>query len=249
MVLGGAVLFLLGPLGWGPVVLALLAVCVVVAGLAGFALNLSHRAKHVSAKPPKLWDQFSIFKARRARRLLLVSLSASAASVLPYATKSVLLIDAGFTISQSGLIGVVAGNATGFVGALAARPLVERWGGMRVLAGLAVLNATVVASMTYVLTFGLNPIAIVGLILFANFSVFGAYTASRSVLMPLCAAGHQATHLASFVGVEAMCFLVIAGVAVSGVDQVGLVPLLFGGAVVSCFGAALALREANELRK
>ncbi|WP_367180947.1 MFS transporter [uncultured Roseobacter sp.] len=243
MVLGGAVLFLLGPLGWGPVVLALLVVCIVVAGLAGFALNLGHGAKQTPATPPKLWDQFSIFKIARARHLLLVSLCVSAASVLPYATKSVLLIDAGFSVSQSGLIGIVAGNATGFIGALASRPLVERWGGMRVLAALAVLNAVVVLVMTYILAFNIGPIPIVALILFANFSVFGAYTASRSILMPLCRVGHQATHLASFVGIEAMCFLVIAGLAISGLDKIGLVPLLLCGAVISCFGAALAFRD------
>ncbi|MEM9637137.1 MAG: MFS transporter [Pseudomonadota bacterium] len=242
MVLGGAVLFLIGPLGWGPVVLALLIVCAIVTAASIFLLNLDHRADGRAPERPKLWDQFSIFKIAQARRLLLVSLCVSAASVLPYATKSVLLIDAGFTVSQSGLIGIVAGNAAGFAGALALRPFVERLGGMRVLAGLAILNATLVFAMIILLSWGVNTVATVALILFANFSVFGAYTASRSVLMPLCEAGHQATHLASFVGVEAMCFLVIAGFAVSNLDHIGLTPLLLGGVTVSCLGALLAWR-------
>ncbi|WP_306114841.1 MULTISPECIES: MFS transporter [unclassified Roseovarius] len=246
MVLGGCVLYLIGPLGWGPVVWALFTVCLAITVLAALALTLDHNATASRGKQPRLWDQFSVFKDARARRLLLVSVSVSAAVVIPYASKSVLLIDAGFSISDSGLIGIVAGNAAGFCGALLVRPLIERKGGYFALTLLAGLNVTVVICL--ILSLGTEPgaAAIVTLVLFANFSVFAAYTAGRSVLMPLCSPGQQATQLASFVGVEAVLYLIIAGAGVSSLDKVGLIPLLSVGAGLSLVGCLLASRARDR---
>ena len=242
MVLGGCVLYLLGPFGWAAVVWSLVAVSVGVLLLALTILNLDHQATDAVQSTPRLYDQFSIFKDKRARRLLGVSICVSAAVVLPYAMKSVLLIDAGFDVAQSGLIGIVGGNAAGFLGAIVVRPLVEKLGGLRILMALAILNVLVVTAFTLITNGTPLPVMIVLLVLFANLSVFAAYTASRSVLMPLCQPGQQATHLAGFVGAEAVLFLIIAGASISSLDKVGLTTILCAGIAASVLGAVLASR-------
>ncbi|MEL7252774.1 MAG: MFS transporter [Pseudomonadota bacterium] len=246
MVLGGCVLYLIGPFGWAAVVWSLVAVSVGVLLLALTFLNLDHQATEAPQSTPRLYDQFSIFKDKRARKLLGVSICVSAAVVLPYAMKPVLLIDAGFDVAQSGLIGIVGGNAAGFFGAVVARPLVEQLGGLRVLTILAILNVLIVGTFTLVSKDTLLPFMIVLLVLFANLSVFAAYTASRSVLMPLCQPGQQATHLAGFVGAEAVLFLIIAGASISSLDKVGLTTILCAGIAASVLGAFLASRVGKE---
>ncbi|MEL6416363.1 MAG: hypothetical protein AAFQ15_15620, partial [Pseudomonadota bacterium] len=127
-----------------------------------------------------------------------------------------------------------------------ARPLVEQLGGLRVLTILAILNVLIVGTFTLVSKDTLLPFMIVLLVLFANLSVFAAYTASRSVLMPLCQPGQQATHLAGFVGAEAVLFLIIAGASISSLDKVGLTTILCAGIAASVLGAFLASRVGKE---
>ncbi len=156
-----------------------------------------------------------------------------------------LLIDVGFSIAQSSLIGIVLGNAAGLVGALIARHAVERLGGYRVLMSLGLLNIAVVIFIAVLAADGLQKAEVVTLILYANFAVFAIFTAERALLMPLCAQGRQATELASFVSLEAIAFLIFGGAALSMLDKVGLPTLLVAAVVFAIGGLAFAMRGAG----
>ncbi len=239
--LGLGVLYLIAPIGWSSVIVALVAICGLAVGATQLSLRRLPAQTSSGALPPKWWGQFSVFAQSNARRLLGFSVSISVALLVPFALKSVLLIDAGFDVATAGLIGIVFGNSAGFVGAVAARPLIERFGGRAVLAILGLTNGLVVLAVALLAINGLPTWCIVAVILYANFGVYAGYTASRSLLMPMCREGKQATELAGFVGLEAILFLILAGATVSLLDIVGLTPLLLVAGGISLFTGCTAV--------
>ncbi|MEM9912544.1 MAG: hypothetical protein AAF922_17385, partial [Pseudomonadota bacterium] len=158
---------------------------------------------------------------------------------IPYGTKAVLFIDAGFSVSDGALYGIVLGNLFGVLGALFIRPVIDHLGGMVVLAGLGALNVVVVLLFAFWAMDGLGPSGTTALVLFASFAVFASFIASRSLIMRLCKPGRQATELASFVGLEAVVYLIIAGISLALLDRVGLAAILF--CLLPCSGAGSLL--------
>lgn len=242
-VLGAAVLYVLADIGWHAVVAALTIIS--VAGCLA-ALKLAPNADVAldsTAPRVSMLSHLSIFKDPRARRLFVFSALINGSVGIPYGTKAVLFIDAGFSVADGALYGIVLGNLCGMFGALLVRPVIDRMGGIRVLAALGLLNVAVVLPMATLALNGLGPTGTIALVLFASFSVFASFIASRSVIMRLCGPGRQATELASFVGLEAVVYLVIAGLSLSVLDTVGLAPILFCLVPGALIGSYMAWRN------
>ena len=241
--LGAGVLYLLGSLGWQTVIGSLLAISLCLLVVSSTFLDFGPVAPQVSR--PSLLAQFSIFRRSETRRLFLISLLISMSVLVPFATKSVLLIDAGFSVSDGGLIGLVLGGLFGVIGALAARPLIDRLGAFRVLLAIGCLNIVIAVALALLTLNDVGPVSITIAVLWANIAVFATFTANRSILLPLCKPGRQATDLASFTSVEAMTFLALAGTAISLLDSFGLSPILFVAAFASLVGLVLGWRSAD----
>lgn len=244
--LGAAVLYVLADLGWTFVVAALLSVS--LASLA-VALVLAPRVDaQVSpvAAAPSMLSHFSIFRKPKARRLFVITFLVNCAIVIPYAAKSILLIDAGFSIANSALYGLVGGSAVGVLAAFLSRPLVEAIGAIRALAGLGTTN--VIVMICVVLAAGDAPGAglTVVSVLFANASVFATFTVSRAAIMSLCAPGREATELTNFVGLETVLYLVIAGIGLALLDDVGFGTVTIAGVVLTSFGVVLTWPYGRE---
>ncbi|MFG5379939.1 hypothetical protein [Yoonia sp. R2-816] len=245
LVLGAVVLYFLADFGWRVVICALLGVSIALLLVAAYALDFGDRFDF--GPPPSVLAQFSIFSRAGPRALFGASILLSMAALLPYAAKSILLIDAGFSVSQGGLIGIVFGSGFGVIGALAARAAIPRIGSLRVLGALGLGNLIVALGMAFFLRDGLSaPVVVMG-VLWANFAVFATFTANRSLLMSLCQPGRQATEMATFASMEAIVFLAIAGGALALIDRVGIAPLLMAMAVITSAGLYFIWRVSSKI--
>ncbi|MEM0991357.1 MAG: hypothetical protein AAGK00_21015, partial [Pseudomonadota bacterium] len=245
MFLGAAVLYLLADIGWWAVIAALLSISVAALFLSMWLSGRADVPRGSEPLPPFL-SQFSIFRSFRARQLFVVAFLVDCAILIPYAAKAVLLIDAGFSVSDGALYGIVGGNLLGIVGALGIRPFVERFGGFRVLGGLGLLNIIVILA---VLSFGwdqLGETGTVGIILFSNGAVFASFAASRAVALTLCRPGREATEMASFVGIAAVLYLLLAGGGMALLDRVGMASLSLAGVGLACLGVFLCFHWSSK---
>ncbi|MEM9438953.1 MAG: hypothetical protein AAGA73_00755 [Pseudomonadota bacterium] len=236
MLLGIGVIYLLADLGWSVVAPTLAVLSLTLLVIIYGRLVLDRGFERQRERAPWL-SHFRIFRAQPARRLLVLSTLVSISAALPYSFKSILLIDARFSVSQSGVIGIVLGNLAGLITALAVRPLVTRFGGYVVLAGVGILGglqAIVVAGVDLAGLFDAN--ATVVLVLASNALIFAAFTANRSILMGLCEDGRLATDFATFASMEAVVILIIAAGGAALLDYTGLEALLLICAALSAVG-------------
>ncbi|MEM7426972.1 MAG: MFS transporter [Pseudomonadota bacterium] len=235
LVLGLCVLYLLADSGWSVTVSALLAFA--LAGLCGLCLLTLDAGSSPPPDPAPFWSQLSIVKRRDTRKLLMISVLVAMGLVLTYGLKSLVLIDAGYSVSEAGLVGLLFGNAAGVVCALAARPLVDRWGGLTCLA------AAGAAVMIYCLVFavlfmdGPSKVEAAAFAIIANGLLFAAFIASRSLVMGRCAEGAKASEFATFVSLEGLVALAFAGIGNVMFAQVGFPPVLLLAAAGSLCGA------------
>ena len=245
LLLGAVVLYLLADFGWIVVIGALLAVSTTLLVVAITALDFGDRID--PGPPPNALAQFSIFGRAGPRALFAASILLSMAALLPYAAKSILLIDAGFSVSEGGLIGIVFGSGFGVVGALTARAAIPRIGAVRVMGGLGFGNLVVALGMALFLSKDLSAPVVVTGVLWANFAVFATFTANRSLLMPFCQPGRQATEMATFASLEAIVFLAVAGGALALLDLVGIAPLLIVMAAITAGGLHFIWRVSGQI--
>ncbi|WP_208354305.1 hypothetical protein [Pseudaestuariivita rosea] len=243
LVLGTFVIYMLGDLGWQFVVFALLSVAFILLITAVFILDFGPQI--IPSERPGFLSQFNVFRRKGPQTLFVMSILLSSAVLLPYASKAVLLIDVGFSVAQGGLIAIVIGSFFGVLGALTARLAIGRFGAFNVLIGLGAANVLVSLALALVICDTLSVPAVVSGVLWANFAVFATFTANRSLLMPLCQQGRQASEMATFASLEAVVFLLIAGAALSLLDTVGLSLLLLTMAVVSAIGLIFVRRVAK----
>ena len=247
-VLGAAVLYVLADWGWRAVIAALSFLSLMGCVAAIWAAPSADVPKDAGLPRVPFLSHLSVFKSPKVRVMFAISVLVNACVGLPFGAKAEFFIDAGISVSDSALYGIVLGNLLGMLGACLARPVTERMGGLPVLAWLAAFNVSVVLPMAILAclsTDGLGPFGTTALVLLASFSVFASFIATRSVVMGLCQPGRQATEMASFVGLEAVAFLVVAGISVSVLEQIGLGPILLALIPGSLIGGCLAWRNRN----
>ena len=169
--------------------------------------------------------------------------------VLTYGLKSIVLIDAGYSISEAGIVGLVIGNATGVCFALLSRPLVERWGGFFCLAAIGLLAALYCLVFALLFTDGVSRSSAAAFVIIANGLTFASFAASRTLIMARCAEGRKATELATFISLEGIALLLLAGFGNLLSDLAGMPAVLLLAAAGSLAGAVLARQAALKERK
>ncbi|MEM8820238.1 MAG: MFS transporter [Pseudomonadota bacterium] len=246
MFLGAAVLYLLADLGWTVVVAVLLTISIL--GLVAAAVFAPRtETLRTGGKTVSFFSQLSIFTVPRARWLLLVSILVNSAVLVPYAAKSVLLIDAGLSVTEGALYGIVLGNAVGALGAVIARRYVERFGGVAFLGVLGLLNALSAGVIAFVSLDGLDATETIIFVVLANAAVFASFTASRAVVMGIARPGRQATDIAGYVGIESIVFLVFVAAGLGVLDDIGVTVITSVGLVLGCLGALAAFAGGRYL--
>ena len=198
--------------------------------------------------PAPFWSQFSVLARAETRNLLGISVLVAMGLILTYGLKSIVLIDAGYSVSEAGVVGLVIGNAAGFCCALAARPFVERWGGFLCLAAVGVLAAVYCLVFAIIFADGIGRIPAAVFAVIANGLTFASFAASRTLIMARCAEGRKATEFAAFMSLEGICILLLAGFGNLLSDLAGFSSVLILAAGGSVVGAVLAWR-ASERRK
>ncbi|MEM9813673.1 MAG: MFS transporter [Pseudomonadota bacterium] len=246
MFLGAAVLYLLADLGWSAVIAALLAISLL--GLVASAmLAPGAETQRTGASAVSIFSQLSIFSAPQARWLLVVSALVNSAVLIPYAAKAVLLIDAGLSVTEGALYGIVLGNAVGAMGALIARRYVERFGGVMFLGFVGLLNATSACIIAVLSLDGLDANETILFVVLANAAVFASFTASRAVVMRIARSGRQATDIAGYVGVESIVFLALVAAGLAVLDDVGVAVISSVGAFLGFLGALVVFAGKRRL--
>ena len=244
LMLGAGVLYLMADLGWAATVGALaggVAACLVVLTM----LRLD-AGSPLPDQPAPFWSQFSILRRRNTRHLLVTTVLVSMGLILTYGFKSIVLVDAGYSVAEAGFIGLVLGNAAGFVCALAARPVVARWGGFACLAGIGVGAALLCVVFAAVFSGGIERGPTAAFAIIANGLTFASFTAARSLIMSMCSEGQKATDLAAFIGIEGICILVFAGIGTSLIDLIGYPAILAAAAMGSLGGCIVAVRASRS---
>ena len=126
VVMGPGVLYLLSDMGWHATVLAIvlgsLAFLIVIAPL---KLDAGQTR---AVKGPGYISHLVVLKTRPVRRLLLASLLISSALAATYGLQSLMLIDAGLSVTNASLVSIVGTGAIGMLGGFIAKPVTERIG-------------------------------------------------------------------------------------------------------------------------
>ncbi len=247
LVLGAGVLFWMAELGWSMTIAGVTAIAAI--GLfVVFFLPLDSGARPSTKRAP-FWSQFSILRRADTRNLLGIAVLVSMGLVLTYGLKSIVLIDAGYSISEAGIVGLVIGNATGVCFALLSRPLVERWGGFFCLAAIGLLAALYCLVFALLFTDGVSRSSAAAFVIIANGLTFASFAASRTLIMARCAEGRKATELATFISLEGIALLLLAGFGNLLSDLAGMPAVLLLAAAGSLAGAVLARQAALKERK
>ncbi len=247
LLLGAGVLYLMADLGWAATVGALVGLA--AASLALLTVLRLDAGSPLPEKPAPFWSQFSILRRHNTRHLLMTTVLVSMGLILTYGFKSIVLVDAGYSVAEAGFIGLVLGNAAGFVCALTARPIVARWGGFVCLAGIGVGAALLCAVFAMRFSSGVEPVPAAVFAIIANGLTFASFTAARSLIMSMCSEGQKATDLAAFIGIEGVCILVFAGIGTSLIDLIGYPAILAAAAMGSLGGCIVALRASRSPSK
>ncbi|MEM9098201.1 MAG: MFS transporter [Pseudomonadota bacterium] len=242
--MGAGVLHFLGDLGWHVTVSAILAfTCLVLVALALTRLDAGRKPAPTEVR---LLNQFAIFRQRAARRLLGVATLLNISVAATYGLQSLMLIDAGFSVSEASLVSIVGASAAGMAGGLLARPFVERLGGYFAAGLIGAVMAVLCMIFGLFWSASIADHWIVAFILANSVVVFGLIPALKSILMGLCGEGRKATDMSAFSGVEGFIFIGVLSTATALADTVGYGSIIFCAGLVSLLGAAAAIWNRAE---
>lgn len=255
---GGILVMLSEDLGWS---FTFLTAAMIMAILALVVLSLQpfHRRRPVLSVPPKLWELYvgpikRLFQKPNFWLAVIFILLFKVGEAMLVAMANPFWIDRGFTGGQIGFVVGTLGTLASIVGAIAGGALTARWGIIKSLWILGVIQAT--ASLGY--TLASLPLAPSYSFYFAalleNLAIGLATATFLSFLMKLCDKRFSATHYA-FLSILFGLGRSLAG-ALSGYTAVflgypifffftfliGLVPLLF----IPCLKPTLAWMPKEE---
>ncbi|MEM9231363.1 MAG: MFS transporter [Pseudomonadota bacterium] len=238
VLMGLGVLYLLAGFGWRPTVLAI-AACSLFFLLIIAPLKLDS-GQRLSTVGPKFLSQFAVLRDRRVRRLLGASLLVSVAVASTYGLQSLMLVDAGLSVSDASLVAIVGTGAIGLFGGYLAKPLTERFGGYAVVSMIGLGLAVSCLGFGIGLQKGLEPALVIAAILTNSFFFFGLLPSSKSLLIGYCGQGREATDFAAYSGVEGLFFMIASSIFASLVDLFGYSAILMGAGICALAGANFA---------
>lgn len=231
--------------GWVATIGVLVAIAGVVATLS--FLMMLDRGIRAPSQCLSLRSQFSILRNEAARRLLGIKVLVGMSLALSYGLKSLILIDAGYSVAEAGMIGLVAGGAVGLLAITLVQPLIVRFGGYCILAWLAAISVVFCSVFSVVMFGGFDRVIAAVFVLIANAITFAMFPASRSILFAYCDRSRAATEFAAFTSLEAVALLLCAGIGNALADRVGYSPVLAVGAGLSALGAIWAWSRRKEV--
>lgn len=240
VLMGLGVLYVLADLGWRPTVLVIaIGSGVFFFVIAPFKLDAGRKP---SEKKPSFVSQFKILKDRRVQRLLIATLFINVTIASTYGLQSLMLIDAGLSVSDAGLVAIVGSGAVGFIGGYLAKPVTERYGGYLVLSAIGIALAISCIGYGFALRSGLTAWLVIGLILTNSFFLFALMPSTKSILLGYCGEGREATDFASYSGVEGLFFMVTTSILASQVDSLGYPSILIFAGLFAAVGSVFAWR-------
>ena len=240
LVLGFGVLFLFGDLGWQACVLVVLSI-----GVAGALLMARLPMDRAQAPPrrtkrPSIWASLAVLRRPGVVPTFLLVQLMDMTITITFIFKPILQVDAGMSLSEIGLIGVIGNNAVGIVAAMAAAPVVRRIGAWRTFALMAAGALAMNGVLVWSLQDGVSRQAAILFVLASG--VIGAvgYTAGRALFMGLCAKGHYAGDFMTLLSLDSAAALLMAMIGSLIASRFGI-PAVFAAAAIA---AAIALMVA-----
>ncbi|MEM8970836.1 MAG: MFS transporter [Pseudomonadota bacterium] len=243
-IVGFGAIYILADFGW-QIVITALGVFVTLLALICVTFQLDRGSKTDDPDTENV-GMFRLFRDPRARWLLLVKTLGGLGVGISFGLKSILLIDAGLSVSEAGLVSLVASGAIGILTALITFPLVRRLGGYVMLGGVGLAIAGACGFFAYRFSIAVTDLDAIAFVLLTSALLYAAYPPSRAILMSYCGTDRAATDFSAFVSAEGALVLVVAAVGVGLVDVVGIPLLLTFAAIGTLFGSALALRLRDD---
>lgn len=246
--LGGVLIYALGHLGWFAVVLSLAAVhsAVLLVLLAKASLD---RGLHASPTPSSwsLQRYVSVFRRPGVVLVFAVTLLVTMGADIPYAMKSILLKDAGFTVSQSGLVGICLGNLSGLLAVLCIRPLIEKQGGLTMLVWIGLVSVGL--AVAYLLLAPVWPVQWLTavFVVSAGALVYGASVCESALLYPRVDKANPASEVSAFNAGQGVLLLTINSLATQQLDTLGLSGILVLACGVSVAGVVLGAARRQQV--
>ena len=245
LLFGLGILYLFGDLGWAATVTALLSVS--VAGLVALWFLPLDKGKPLPARDVRagVLATLAMLRRREVLQVFFFVQLMDAGITLAFALRPILQVDAGLSMSEIGLVGVVIGNAAGMLGAVAMAPLVKRLGGVLGLCLVALGAFALNVLMTVELAAAPSrEVAILFVVAF-GFLGFSGYTAGRTLFMAVCRPGRYASEFMTLMSLDAAFALVMAGVGslIAGRGGLAVAFAVAAGVSLTAMGAALAVRR------
>jgi len=244
IVVGTLVLYFLADFGWqasatGATVLAILVFSV----LAFLTLDAGHGPQKSAAR---YFDHCKVFRSVGARKLLLLTSLINVSGAAIHGLQPLILIDAGFAVSEASIVTVLGAGSAGLAGAGLSAPLTKRLGGLRSIAIFALFLAATTGGLGALHLSGdaPNTFLVIALILLGSFATLGIMPASKAVLMGYCSTGRETTDFSSYSGVEAVLLMVLIGTMTALSDSFGFWALFLLSTPFAVLGALIALRQA-----
>lgn len=239
--LGGVLIFGLGHLGWWAVVLAIFGIhTLVLVGVLLFAkLDLGQQSPS-NLQPYSVKRYASVFRRNGVLWIFGITLFVTMGADIPYALKSILLKDAGLTVSQAGLIGIFLANLSGLVAVFVARALIERFGGFVVLNAIGFLSVSLAVGFVGMEGILSTKWLTAGFVIAAGALVYAASVAEASLLYPRVDKVNPASEVSTFNACQGVLLLAINSAATQRLDSVGLNTILMVAIGVSVLGIGLA---------
>lgn len=228
LILGLGIFYLFGDLGWQYCILALLGVTLLGLVLLVF---LPRSPSCPPAHPERLavFASLSLFRNRQAVLVYLFVQLMDMAITLPFAQRAILQVDAGMSLSEIGIIGVIGGNAAGLLGASIFGVVVSYIGAPRALAIIAFLALAMNVVLATQLGTTPSRTLVIAYVLGIGFLGFAGYTAGRSMFMGVCRDEHHAADFMTLMSLDAVGAMIAGALGAVIAGSVGA-SMVFAGA-------------------
>lgn len=222
---GAGVLITFGDAGWNSTLSALLAIVAMCTALVFFLRIDSGKAPHPLKESPR--PNFRMFRRRNVRQLFYLLVIVHIGIVLPFGIKTVIQVDAGMSMAEIGVVGVIGGNTAGLIGAVLTYPLVKGLGGRPTLVIVCICATFLYSSMALLIrTEPIREHLAAGYILSSSALTYALYVASRTLILGVCEKKRAATELSTFFSLEGAVGMFVAGGSGSLLGLLGA-PTLF----------------------
>lgn len=247
--LGAGVLYLLGDLGW-----KFVAGTIALQSCLCLLAIIVHPVDRGKIKPRtrRLASSFaallSIFRRRHLGLLFAVVTVTTVGIDIGYGLKSIILSDAGLSVQDAGLWGIVLANLAGMMASLAARHAVNRFAELDLLLGLGLVSGLWTLFFAGLLANAAPTYLAIMFIIGAVSLVFAGAAVTQSLLMRIVDRETAATEIAVFGAVGGVAALLVNALASSALDKAGLPVVLLTGGSISLVGAlagSVIARRAN----